>query len=239
MLSLSYDMHLHSCLSPCGDDESTPANIIGMASILGLDLVALTDHNTCKNCEAFLAMAESFGILAIPGMELTTSEEVHVLCYFPSLEDAMAFSDYVRTCIPGENIPKFFGNQLIYNVDDEQVGIEDAALIEATTISFFDLEELVPKYNGIYGPAHVDKNSNSLLSNLGFVPFDARFHFAEFHQMSKAFEICEANPYLKSCRLITDSDAHRLEAMNEPVNRLHVKERTREAVLEALLQPPV
>ena len=91
MQELFYDLHLHSCLSPCGDDESTPGNIVGMSVVKGLQVIALTDHNTCKNCPAFLKIAADFGITAIPGMELTTAEEVHVVCLFPTLEDAMAF----------------------------------------------------------------------------------------------------------------------------------------------------
>ena len=91
MLDLSYDLHIHSCLSPCADDDMTPANIIGMAAVKKLDVVALTDHNSCKNCEAFIEKAKEFDIIAIPGMELTTSEEVHVLVYFENLDNAMEF----------------------------------------------------------------------------------------------------------------------------------------------------
>ena len=88
MIALSYDLHLHSCLSPCGDDDMTPANIVGMAAVMGLELIALTDHNSAKNCPAFLKMAEEYGILALPGMELTTEEEVHVVCLFSELDAA-------------------------------------------------------------------------------------------------------------------------------------------------------
>ena len=93
MISLTYDLHIHSCLSPCGDDDMTPANIAGMCAIKGLDVVALTDHNSSKNCPAFLAAAEEYGLLAIPGMEINTSEEVHAVCLFPTLEAAMAEND--------------------------------------------------------------------------------------------------------------------------------------------------
>ena len=96
MHELSYDLHLHSCLSPCGDDDMLPSNIVGMAVVKGLDVIALTDHNTSRNCPAFLELAEAYGILAIPGMELCTSEEVHVVCLFPTLEGAMDFDRYVH-----------------------------------------------------------------------------------------------------------------------------------------------
>ena len=77
MKTLAYDLHLHSCLSPCGDNDMTPANIAGMAKIIGLDLIALTDHNSCKNCPAVAIAAREYGLLFLPGMELTTAEEVH------------------------------------------------------------------------------------------------------------------------------------------------------------------
>ena len=77
MINLSYDLHIHSCLSPCGDDDMTPANIAGMAAVMGLDVIALTDHNSCRNCGAAMAAAAEYGVLLIPGMELTTMEEVH------------------------------------------------------------------------------------------------------------------------------------------------------------------
>ena len=95
MPELNYDLHIHSCLSPCGDDDMTPANIVGMAVIKGLDLIAVTDHNSCKNCPAVLTMADAYGLTALPGMELTTSEEVHVVCLFADLKDALAFDEYV------------------------------------------------------------------------------------------------------------------------------------------------
>lgn len=114
MPELSYDLHLHSCLSPCGDDDMLPSNIVGMAVVKGLDVIALTDHNTSRNCPAFLELARAYGVLAIPGMELCTSEEVHVVCLFPTLEAAMDFDRYVHRRIPPiPNDPAIFGKQLV------------------------------------------------------------------------------------------------------------------------------
>ena len=90
-----YDFHIHSCLSPCGDDEMTPANIAGMAVVNGLNIVALTDHNSSKNCPAFFKQAKKLGIIPVAGMELTTAEDIHVVCLFERLEDAMAFGEAV------------------------------------------------------------------------------------------------------------------------------------------------
>ena len=166
MLSLSYDLHIHSCLSPCGDDDMTPANIAGMASLIGLDIIAVTDHNSCKNCPAVMEACKEYGITVIPGMELTTSEEVHVVCLFESLTDAMAFDSYVSSqLIPFPNKKEIFGNQFLLNSRDELIGEEKNLLINATNISFDEVYELTKAYHGVMIPAHIDKNSTSLKKN--------------------------------------------------------------------------
>ena len=120
MTELYYDLHIHSCLSPCGDDDMTPANIAGMAAVKGLDVIAVTDHNSCKNCPAVLAAAAEYGILAIPGMEINTSEEVHAVCLFEELKNAMDFDAYVyERLMAFPNKEEIFGRQLIYNKEDE------------------------------------------------------------------------------------------------------------------------
>ena len=96
-MKLSFDLHMHSCLSPCGGDDNTPANLAGMCALAGLQVVALTDHNTSGNCAAFCSAAKAYGLLALPGMELTTREEAHVVCLFPDIDKALAFSQYVRS----------------------------------------------------------------------------------------------------------------------------------------------
>ena len=106
------DLHIHSCLSPCGDKDSTPANICGMAKIKGLDIIALTDHNTARNLPAAREVCEAYGILLLPGMEITTREEVHMLGYFPSVECALDFGEMLRAHLPkAKNRPQFFGEQ--------------------------------------------------------------------------------------------------------------------------------
>ncbi len=144
MIPLYYDLHIHSCLSPCGDDDMTPANIAGMAAVKGLDVIALTDHNSCKNCPAILKHGEEYGITVIPGMELTTAEEVHVVCLFPALGDAMAFDGYVyEHLLPIKNREDIFGKQQIMDADDQVTGNVERLLIGATDISFDQVFGLV------------------------------------------------------------------------------------------------
>ena len=235
MTELFYDLHVHSCLSPCGDENMTPANIAGMAALKGLELVALTDHNSCRNCPAFLAAARAQGIVGIPGMELTTSEVVHAVCLFPKLEQAMDFDRFVyEQLLKVKNRPEIFGKQQIYDENDSVCGEEPCLLIHASRLSFEGLWEQVSSFGGVMFPAHIDKNSNSLIANLGFIPPDSSFQTAEIKDMKKLRDLKCENPYLERCRIICNSDAHYLEHISERLWSLPVEERSPEAAVDAL-----
>lgn len=213
----------------------TPANIVGMAALKELGLIAVTDHNSCKNCGAVMQLAEEYGILAIPGMELTTQEEVHVVCLFPELAAAMDFDAYVYDHLPDiPNNEKIFGKQQIMDVDENVTGTVPKLLINATTIGFDDVFELVKSRGGVMIPAHLDKSTTSLISNLGFIPPDAQFVTAEVKDLSKLHELRRQHPYLEHCRIISDSDAHYLKDIQEPVNNLFLDELTATKVIEVL-----
>lgn len=236
--AFSYDFHIHSCLSPCGEDDMTPANIIGMAKLKKLDVIALTDHNSARNCPAALALGRQQGLLVIPGMELTTVEEVHVLCLFASLKDAMAFDSFVYDRLQKiQNKEEIFGHQWVMDERENIIANEPFLLINATNIAFSQAADLMESYHGVMIPAHIDKNSNSLLYNLGFVPPDSRFLCAEVKDLSKRDELLMRHPYLQKCNLISDSDAHMLWAINEPVHFIQADQLSREAVLKALITP--
>lgn len=235
MPDLFYDLHIHSCLSPCGDDESTPANIAMLAKMLGLDVAALTDHNSCKNCPAFFEAAKAAELLPIAGMELTTAEEIHVLCLFPELDNAMEFDKYVHERImPIKNKPEVYGNQLVKNSEDETVGIEEICLINATDIDFYSVKPLVKSYGGIMVPAHIDRKSFSLINSLGDVPPDAGFDCVEMKYPEAMENLTAKHPYIGECKVIFDSDAHYLENISMPNNKLSVDGMTAKAVLQAV-----
>jgi PHP family Zn ribbon phosphoesterase len=217
----------------------TPGNIVGMATVKNLSVIALTDHNSCKNCPPFMKYAEEFGIIAIPGMELCTAEEVHVICLFETLEDAMSFDAYVYTkLMVFQNDPDIFGKQQICNMDDEVIGLEPNLLINATTIPFDQVHDIVTKYHGIMIPAHIDKTANSILSNLGFIPPDAKFHCAELKDLKNLHSLRRKNLYLEKCNIITNSDAHYLHQINEPINYLYSESRNPKDILRALYHQP-
>ena len=235
MIPLFYDLHIHSCLSPCGDDDMTPANIAGMAAVKGLNVIALTDHNSCRNCPAAMYHGEKHGVTVIPGMELTTREEVHVICLFPTLKDALAFDAFVyKKLMPIPNREDIFGKQQIMDQEDRVIGTVENLLINATSISFDDVFPLAASYGGIAYPAHVDKSSNSLLSNLGFIPPGSCFACAEFYDFKNLHRIQKEHPYLKGCRAICCSDAHYLEDILEPEYQILARSRDAADVLASI-----
>ena len=210
-----YDLHIHSCLSPCGDDDNTPNNVAGMASLCGLNIVALTDHNSCKNCPAFFEAAKKYGIIAIAGMELTTSEDIHIICLFEELSDAMRFSDEVEKYrIPFPNRVDIFGEQMIMDGDDNVIGIEENLLSNATRISVDEVPDLVEKFGGICYPAHIDRQANGIIAVLGTFPENSKFNCFELHDGSKAEDYI-ARYGLEGKVLTVGSDAHYLTDMRD------------------------
>ena len=162
---MTYDLHIHSCLSPCGDNDMTVNNIVNMAALKELDVIALTDHNSSKNCPAFMKVAEEAGIKAIPGMEINTAEEIHAVCLFPTLDAAMDFDSYVFSMLPPvKNKPEIFGDQILVDENDERIGTIDTLIITASGVSLSELPDLMKQYGGIFFPAHVDRSANSLLA---------------------------------------------------------------------------
>ncbi|CUX42933.1 PHP domain-containing protein [Clostridium sp. C105KSO13] len=237
MTGLYYDLHIHSCLSPCGNDDMTPANIVGMASVKKLDVIALTDHNSCKNCPAAMHHGQTYGVIVIPGMELCTVEEVHVICLFSTLEDALRFDACVyEHILPVKNKEEIFGSQKIMNDHDEVTGTVENLLISSTDISFDTVFSLVSSFHGIAYPAHVDKNSSSILSNLGFVPSGSTFTCAEFHDLKNLHQIQQRHPYFVQCNIISSSDAHYLEDIREPEYQIFSKSMHIHDILEAILK---
>ena len=230
-----YDLHLHSCLSPCGDMDMTPNNLVNMAKLLGLDVIALTDHNTSLNCEAAMKVGDAVGVLVIPGMELTTAEDIHAVCLFPTLEKALAFSAYVdEHRIKVKNKARIYGRQVIMNEDDEEIGEIEHLLIPATFIGISEAYAKAKEFGGVCYPAHIDRDSLSILSVLGEIDPFCCFKTAELADITKLDALKAQHPILNDMHIVTCSDAHYLENMKDAQNTLELPALTREAVLAAL-----
>lgn len=210
-----YDLHIHSCLSPCGDDDSTPNNIAGIGVLNGLNIMALTDHNTTLNCPAFFEACKKNGIIPIAGMELTTAEDIHLVCLFEELKDAMDFNEVInKKRIPIKNRVDIFGEQLILNGNDEVIGHEDNLLSNATEVTIDEAPELVKAFGGVCYPAHIDRDANGILAVLGFFPPSPKFDCIEIRNPENSESLIEKHN-LQGKRVIISSDAHYLWDIKE------------------------
>jgi len=224
-MNLYYDLHIHSGLSPCGDEDMTPNNIVNMALIKELDCIAVTDHNSCGNVKAVMDAARDTGLLVIPGMEVETAEEVHMLCLFPDINSAFLIWKKVEENLL--DIPlkeKIFGRQVFYNENDEETGYYDKLLITATKIDLYTLFRLVRDAGGVAIPAHVDRGSNSILSNLGLIPPDLDINLVEFSRMAEpeSYLLKHKKLFPENVRYLCNSDAHYLGDINERKHYLRI-----------------
>ncbi|MBQ7128517.1 MAG: PHP domain-containing protein [Clostridia bacterium] len=220
-----YDLHVHSCLSPCGDNDMTVNNIAGMGKIAGLQIMALTDHNSVKNLPSFFVACENYGITPIGGMELTTAEDIHMICLFPSLENAMRFGEEVeKRRIKIKNKPEIFGEQLILDEQDNIIGNEEYLLINATSLSLEEGYELSRSFGGIAYPAHIDRDANGIIAVLGDFPESPKFTCAELHNIKNEEEYKKKFPILCNKKIICCSDAHYLDKIPDAKNYFELED---------------
>ena len=218
-----YDLHIHSCLSPCAENEMTPNNICNMALIKELELIAVTDHNSVRQIPAFAEAARNTGIMALYGCELQTMEEVHVLGLFGTPEDAMSMQPWIDEKMPDvPNRKDFFGDQLIMDARDEVTGEEPRLLLVSLDAS---LEETVDRIHASGGRAvlaHVLDRENSVTNQLGFIPMGLPYDGLEIKSPEEKERVLATHPWIKeeSTFWFTDSDAHRLVEISERVNRM-------------------
>ncbi|MDK9710847.1 phosphoesterase [Acidaminobacter sp.] len=235
---LYYDLHMHTCLSPCGEEEMTPNNVVNMAMIKGLDILAIADHNHCGNVRSAMAVAAKRDMLLVPAMELQTLEDVHVLCLFRRVEDLEAFFEIVDgAMLKLPNRPERFGHQLLMDDQDEPVGEVVHTLITSCQLSLSDAVAHVRRLGGVPVPAHVNRSSNSLLSNLGFIPPGEAFTTLEITAGSKGDQFLEAHPELAAYRILRNSDAHQLIDLSERENAIDLRERTLDCLIDTLSIP--
>lgn len=212
-----YDFHIHSCLSPCGDKDMTPNNIVNMAMLSGLDTIAISDHNSIGNAKACIEVGKACGVTVIPAMEVETQEEVHILTLYPSLDAAEEVYKEVYKNLPDiKNRPEIFGEQIFMDCEDNITGYEEKLLISPTTLSMNKLFDMVKSVGGLFIPAHVDRHSYSVLTNLGFIPDDMDIKNIEVSKYVEDLEsYLENRPELRKYFIFRNSDAHYLGDISE------------------------
>lgn len=208
-MPLRYELHCHSCASPCADNDLTPATLCGLAKLAGVELLAITDHNCAANLPAAEAACAAYGLTLLPGLEVTTAEEIHLLCYFPTVEAALAMGNLAYQYLP--EIPcdtRYFGDQLVMNEDDELLDKPQKLLINAISLDLYRTKALAEQLGGLCVPAHLDKDSTSILSVLGLMPEDLEFPCVEFRDPAKVPLFVARGQLPAPKEVLTSSDAH-------------------------------
>ncbi len=208
------DLHIHTVLSACAEIEMLPEFILEQARQLGLGLIAVTDHNSAENAAAMLAAAEGTGVIVLPGMEVQTREEVHLLCLFDTLEQVTHWQEEVYAHLPPlKNKEDVFGVQVVLNAEGDAMGYNDRLLLTSTSFSVEEVAQQVRELNGLCIPAHVDRPAYSIIANLGFIPPDLEFAGVEISHLVSLKEARDRFPQLERYSLMAGSDAHRLKDM--------------------------
>lgn len=223
MVKCYYDLHIHTGLSPCADKDMSPNNIVNMAVIKGLDIIAITDHNSAKNVKPILKVATNTSLVVIPGIEVETKEGIHLLCYFRSLEDLNRFTEIIDQNLPDVFIKEeIFGAQLIYDENDEVIDKVVKMLSNSTLLSMNEVIDLVHKLEGIVIPSHIDRYANSIITVLGFIPPDLLIDGVEISKMGNTTNNL-------NYKVICNSDAHYLGAINERINFVELENKSIDA----------
>lgn len=232
-MKVYYDLHMHSCLSPCGADDMTPNNLVNMAALAGLQVIAVSDHNTTRNVPAAMKVGEAAGVLVVPAMELTTKEDIHVLCLLPDAEKAEALREYVYAKLPQrKNRPKAFGHQYVMDENDEIIMEEEQLLSFGADIGVYETKKLLEDYGGLAIPAHIDRASYSLIGVMGLV--DTEMGFSVYETTIDCDRAALMDKYRFTGGFLSNSDAHDLTAIRDAERTLEVSELTAAAVIEAV-----
>lgn len=228
-MKIYYDFHIHSALSPCGSDDMTPENIIAMASVKGLNAIAVCDHNAIDNVLAAMECGRAFGVTVLPAMEVQTAEEIHILAIFPTFEKLKAF--FATLNYPQlKNKKEIFGNQLIIDSDNNIVGELDRLLLIGATEGIYELNCRIISMGGKAVLAHIDRDANGILAILGTIPNDLEFSLIEFSKHATA-DIKKEYSHLKQ---IVDSDAHYLQDISDANNYIEAKSDNIEDIFDIL-----
>ncbi len=233
-MKLYYDFHIHTALSPCGEDSMTPNNIVNMSLINELDAIAITDHNSAENVEAVMKVAKGKDIIVVPGIEIETKEEIHVVGLFPDIESVYNVQSKLYSKLPYiKNKSTVFGHQYVLDENDDIIKELDKLLLTSVAMSLNEVIDLIHDNNGIAIPAHIDRPSYSILANIGFIPDDLNTSILEISRFSN---LDTYRQKYKEYHIIQSSDAHELGYIGIKKNSLEVNEKNIESIFNALKQ---
>ncbi len=200
------DLHIHTCLSPCADLTMVPSGIIAQAKMQNLDIIGICDHNSFENIDAVKKTGHKDDIYVLKGIEITSSEEVHVMGFFDDNTDLKKIQYTIYKNLPGENDEDIFGHQLVVDGNDKIIGINNKLLIGATTLTVDKIVKIIHDFDGIAIASHIDRESFSVVGQLGFIPEDILFDAVEVSSNCPLEKVEEYKNY--DLPIVTSSDAH-------------------------------
>jgi hypothetical protein len=226
------DLHIHTCLSPCTELDMSPKGILTAAKKKEIDIIGICDHNSSENSLAVMNAARKMNINVFPGMEVTSLEEVHVLALFDEINNALKLQENVYENLPGENDEDAFGMQVIVNEKEEVMGTNKKLLIGATTIPLEKIIKTIHSLNGIAIASHIDRESFSIIAQLGFIPDNLELDALE---ISPAITLQEARKrYSDNYPITCSSDAHYPDDIGKAFTSFLLKDSTLAEIKKAL-----
>ncbi|MGZ3494469.1 MAG: PHP domain-containing protein [Thermodesulfobacteriota bacterium] len=228
------DLHIHSCLSPCGDEEMRPHAVVKQALAMGLDMIAICDHNSAENVSSFMGVGLEKGLTVLPGMEVTSKEEIHLIALFNRPEDCLALQDVIYRNLPGENVEEVFGPQTMVNEKDETIGYNQKMLIGATLLPIEGIVSMVGSLGGVAIASHIDRQAFSILGQLGFIPEGMPLDGLEISPRTSQEEARRRFHSYRRFSFVRFSDAHYLEDIGKSFSHFFLEKTTSEEVKMAL-----
>lgn len=223
MRCYAIDLHIHTVLSPCGDWSMTPKAIVERAKMKKIDIIAITDHHIVENYPAVKYWGDKMGVSVLPGIEIQSKEEVHIVGIFKDYSCAFNFQKKLWDYLPNlKNDENLFGIQVVVNEKDEVERVEERLLAVSVSLSIEEILNMIKKMEGISILAHIDKPVYSVISTLGFIPESLRYDIIEFSKRGDPKKLFEKYPNLKNKPYIVSSDAHYINDIMEPKSFLNL-----------------
>ena len=228
------DLHIHTCLSPCGDSEMVPSAIVNEAK-KNLDIIGISDHNSTENVDAVKKVARIEGLEVIGGVEITSAEEVHILGFFDNEGSLKTIQEIIYENLPGENNETIFGEQIVIDEYDRKIGVNKKLLIGATTLSVQKIVETIHSLGGLAIASHIDREAFSILGQLGFIPEGLALDALEISPLNSLESIRTKFPQIHNFPFVSFSDAHRLEEVGKSTTNFLIEEASIQEIKKALL----
>ncbi len=228
------DLHIHSCLSPCSDWDMSPKKIVQKSLEQHLDLIVICDHNTAENAAATVREGARQGLAVLPGIEICSKEEVHLVTVFKEIEDTLKMQEFIYKHLTGKNQPEVFGHQVVADEHDHVLGENPRLLIGATRLSLNDIVKKVHQLAGICISSHVDRPSYSLIGQLGFIPENLPLDAVEVSYRVPLNKARSQIPGIGNYPCVTSSDAHFLHDIGKVWTELVLAAPTLQELILAL-----